>query len=356
MVAPVTNLGFVNTDVRAFDGYGYSYSRYYERQNRHVQKKPFDLVLPYTFESAHVVDWRRSAVPFVLPGTPMDAQGFPSYALPNFAPLLNSSYERLRGKLYDKVGAGVNFAESNQSVSMISSTATTLARSFLAVKRGQFGVAAEALRMKFIPKGVSPLKSAGNNFLEFHFGWKPLLKDIHDGLEVLVDPVKSFACERASVFEQVELKGSITSGSTFTWGSRGVAFAKQGCRVKTFRPGPTQTLHQWGLDNPLLIAWELVPFSFVIDWFVNVGDVLSSLTDFAGMTLVDQYRTYGTKLTFSNSTIQAGGIWYASSQMKVVKVYRVASLSGVELEVRKIKPPSITRATTAISLLLQGFK
>jgi hypothetical protein len=28
--------------------------------------------------------------------------------------------------------------------------------------------------------------------------------------------------------------------------------------------------------DPWITAWELVPFSFVADWFVNVGDVLSA--------------------------------------------------------------------------------
>jgi hypothetical protein len=209
--------------------------------------------------------------------------------------------------------------------------------------------------MKFIPKGVSPLKSAGNNWLEFHFGWTPLIKDIYDGLEVLVSPVKSFAYERAGVREAFEKKGFIDGSVTLSWRSSGYTYATQGCRINTFRPGPSQTLHQWGLDNPLLIAWELVPFSFVVDWFVNVGDVLSSLTDFAGMTLEDVFCSYGAKFHYSETKV-AGEFWSTQGQQDVVRCYRSTTLSGVNLEVRKIKPPSISRATTAISLLLQGLK
>jgi len=29
--------------------------------------------------------------------------------------------------------------------------------------------------------------------------------------------------------------------------------------------------------NPASLAWELMPYSFVIDWWFNVGDVLASL-------------------------------------------------------------------------------
>lgn len=32
----------------------------------------------------------------------------------------------------------------------------------------------------------------------------------------------------------------------------------------------------WGIDQPLESAWELIPFSFIIDWFFSVGDTISS--------------------------------------------------------------------------------
>jgi hypothetical protein len=37
-----------------------------------------------------------------------------------------------------------------------------------------------------------------------------------------------------------------------------------------------------GLTNPALVAWELVPFSFVVDWALPIGDWLSSLDAMLG--------------------------------------------------------------------------
>lgn len=34
---------------------------------------------------------------------------------------------------------------------------------------------------------------------------------------------------------------------------------------------------RFGLLNPLEVIWELVPFSFVADWFLPIGDYLSAL-------------------------------------------------------------------------------
>jgi hypothetical protein len=40
-----------------------------------------------------------------------------------------------------------------------------------------------------------------------------------------------------------------------------------------------------GISNPALVAWELVPFSFVADWFVPVGDWLKQLDALLGLTV-----------------------------------------------------------------------
>lgn len=50
-----------------------------------------------------------------------------------------------------------------------------------------------------------------------------------------------------------------------------------------------------GLLNPLAVLWELVPLSFVLDWFVPVGRYLSSLDAMAGTSLLG--RTLSTRET-----------------------------------------------------------
>lgn len=38
----------------------------------------------------------------------------------------------------------------------------------------------------------------------------------------------------------------------------------------------------WGLDQPIETLWELTPFSFIADWFWNIGQTISSFTPTAG--------------------------------------------------------------------------
>jgi hypothetical protein len=61
----------------------------------------------------------------------------------------------------------------------------------------------------------------------------------------------------------------------------------------TYRPSSDviSLLSNLGLINPLSVAWEVVPFSFVIDWFIPVNKWLNSLTADAGLELLDLSET-----------------------------------------------------------------
>lgn len=40
-----------------------------------------------------------------------------------------------------------------------------------------------------------------------------------------------------------------------------------------------------GLDNPLKVVWEAIPYSFVVDWFLNIGGTLATLGTFQDETI-----------------------------------------------------------------------
>jgi hypothetical protein len=58
---------------------------------------------------------------------------------------------------------------------------------------------------------------------------------------------------------------------------------------------------QAGLLNPVEIAWELVPYSFIVDWFVPIGNCLSALSASAGLTLGSTSQLH----TFYKGTFEA---------------------------------------------------
>lgn len=81
-------------------------------------------------------------------------------------------------------------------------------------------------------------------------------------------------------------QGTVGSG---TWGysrvSRGVhtARVKLRCRIDN---DAVAAFQQMGLVNPALVAWELVPYSFVFDWFISVGDWLTAVSALQGLEVI----------------------------------------------------------------------
>jgi hypothetical protein len=58
-----------------------------------------------------------------------------------------------------------------------------------------------------------------------------------------------------------------------------------------FNPEVTDLLAQTGFTNPANVIWELVPFSFVVDWFIRIGDYLNACTKLDNLTVTSVSRT-----------------------------------------------------------------
>jgi hypothetical protein len=55
------------------------------------------------------------------------------------------------------------------------------------------------------------------------------------------------------------------------------------------------TLDELGFTDPFTLAWELLPLSFVVDWIVNVGQVLQSLFEFRQWSVIKGIRSLRTQ-------------------------------------------------------------
>jgi hypothetical protein len=161
------------------------------------------------------------------------------------------------------------------------------------LKRGRFGAAASALGLK-LPKGFKGKgKSLGDLWLEFHFGWNPLLMDIYGGMDLISKPLSSDGPVRGRgrakevlhdkrVFD---FNNGTQHNEKFVSGS---FIARAELRGKTDLSNPNLDLLQnLGLLNPVSIAWELFPFSFLVDHVVGIGDFLNSFSDELGWDVSD---------------------------------------------------------------------
>jgi hypothetical protein len=180
---------------------------------------------------------------------------------------------------------GADVIEGRKTLNMIAGATTTALRAYKAARSGQWGQLAPIL-------GVDkPTKTAANNWLAWQYGWKPLLGTVHDGFEILRDGFRS----GVPVY-WAKGNGRDTEVWKTPLGTSGFREVKMNvaCRSKVcyaIGNATTDLIDGMGLLNPLSVAWEAVPFSFVLDWFIPVGNVLSALTATAGLEYKDGYQS-----------------------------------------------------------------
>lgn len=197
-----------------------------------------------------------------------------------------------------KILSLVALAEMEKTVSLIGDTAYTLGRAYRKAKAGDLRGAREALhsslRARNIPfkepKRFTPssgsLDSTSKRWLELRYGWGPLYYDTVGAAEALAASenfvprqTARAGLERSSRQEWTEGPYSPLSRSNqgaynfrFTqvdnWTIRGYCL---------YDADPIQQrLGNSGLFNVLSTGWELIPFSFVVDWFVQIGDYIAA--------------------------------------------------------------------------------
>lgn len=190
-----------------------------------------------------------------------------------------------------KINLGVTLAEMKRTVSMVQSTLVTLLAVYRAVRRGNFATAYGLLT------GGRTLdrtfQSPQQFWLAMQYGWFPLIDDIYGGVQLVNN---GFRDKNALFNVSRTITQNLDTGAFFTTGRSDLVItgsAKSGVKVKFWGcvTGDVARLSSLGLTNPLEIAWELTPYSFVLDWLVPVGAWLSTLDATLGVAFVAGCRT-----------------------------------------------------------------
>jgi hypothetical protein len=131
----------------------------------------------------------------------------------------------------------------------------------------------------------------GGVWLEYSYGWKPLVEDIYRAVNVMQQPFphKVIRGKAQGRFETVvpTHNNYAWTDTTYKWHLRLLLQLK--VSVSSWFAWKANEL---GLTNPLSVAWEVVPFSFVVDWFLPIGKYLQSLTDFVGLNQEESFNTW----------------------------------------------------------------
>lgn len=290
----------------------------------------------------------------------------------------NKAIQRLNAQMSEiKSNLAQLFAERKQVANLIASTAERLVYAARALKRGDLymlygalGLNSGGISVREIKRinSTDPARRLAVHWLEYQYGWKPLLQDVWGISELLSSRIM-----RDQGLSKLVATASASARRPFTHeadGYAGILTDSSHYRIVswvTLDNEATNALAETGISNPGLLAWELLPYSFVIDWFLPVGNYLASMTAHdgfyfkrgtvgikrSGSCMKDFSRTI--KIRNVSTTTQKGFSWF--------KEFAYSRRTSHQFE--NLHPPSIrsplggeplTRFVTAWSLLRVLFK
>lgn len=392
---PITNqVSRIRTNNK--DGLG----SYYIRQDRTKQVKPYNL--PAAYLSHHIVVYQAKlfgtsttysglANAGAVKGFGVPGPDVPTRWDGNRQRAVNEAFSKFRSSIHEEAMLAVNYQERQRSATMMRNRLMQILEFTRALARRDLKGVCESLRIRpeqvpasqrrevfrigSVRRGTRAIvlkkekkqkyqgsKGYANAWLEYHFGWDPLVKDIHACVEILQKPLPDHMVTVSGPKVRNEYSDRRLQNPLSAYASYQVREENVWVRGKigsqfVITNSDIYLANRLGLVNPASIAWELVPFSFVIDWFFTLNDFLAQWTDFAGLSLNNSWWSW-------TMVVEAGryeehyvrlpketfGMEIAGSS---VHSQRIMGLPTVTLALRPPKRVSVVRAATAIALLVQ---
>lgn len=296
--------------------------RYYLSKPDPIKRpRPDDLfanATPWVVHSARTV-YHQSTYSQVVPGYNQLFSGPSSYwgqfqapPYPMLADLTDFALVdlKLRLRIKDqKVDLLAAAAEAGKVADMLFGAAKDLLEAFSKLKRGYPKVAVR--RLLSDPKTRAD-RAVAKRWLEWQWGFLPVLADIYGAAEALATRMNEgmyiYTTARDTVAKGWSPSGPVTGSGVWT--------RKYKARAR-FKVSSAQLmqLSSLGVTNPLASLYQIIPWSFALDWISNTGDIIEGLDALVGIPEVLVQRGCGTDASIGYVLVPMGG--GASSYEKV---------------------------------------
>jgi hypothetical protein len=263
-----------------------------------------------------------------------------------------------------KINLGVAFAERKRTARYVADQFGRIISSVRNLKKGRIRRAMSDLGLR--SKASQPRGSNWpEKWLEMQYAARPLYSDIFGAVEAL--------SKRDQRDWRVTAKGSARRDIVVQRNPQGSGLGRylgtlNGVHSVMYRIDALPqndlavALSSVGVINPALIAWELVPFSFVVDWAIPIGAYLESLDAYAGYGqcyVVKSERKEGNwkgvgtgQWPWPPTSSQNGAVNNFTESKRVFSLVRTVTTSKPLPAMPRVKDPrSLSHLATTLSLL-----
>jgi hypothetical protein len=272
-----------------------------------------------------------------------------------------------------KVNLSVAYAERKETAELFENTIKRISSGVRAFRRNNSSDVWKSVKLEgtsITKNGRKRWHKVPDHWLEMQYGWNPLMADVQGACKELqhnltagqrllatYDGKANYSYEKrwtkSGPFTQIgqhvtdKVKQSIAFGLTYAQTNPLVS-----------------SLARLGITNPAEVIWERIPYSFVVDWFLPIGNWLSEFDADLGFDFYAGSRTEMTRVT-------GVGVPYAINEETDIQWYNDTTAyhfeghsfgrSGLGAPPRvgwpHFKSPiSSTHVANALSLLVGAFR
>jgi hypothetical protein len=253
----------------------------------------------------------------------------PAYDEAKIAYVSNAAIADAKAAIWDAL---TSMAEAQKSAALLADTA----RGLISFARG---LARKA------PRRERELKADWfrQKWLEYRYGWRPLVMEAEDIMAAFNRKVAAgeMVKGRASIGESLNDSSSATVDGSEAWITTTETLeGHRTYRAAAYAKVYNADLARFGLD-PIVTGWEVLTFSFIVDWFLDINSWLQAWSPFSGSQLlaccasvkdeyqVDHERHVEWGRDASPTLAWTEGEWTATTKLVVERYERFPS--GVSL-------------------------
>lgn len=178
-------------------------------------------------------------------------------------------------------------------------------------------------------------KTVSGKYLEAQFGWKPLLQSIYsiadESVNVVLNKIQNFKVQASLPMRDPDVSNFRDIIGIGAQADRYNIEQKQRCSMSIWMEVDEWDPARWSSLNPASIAWELMPYSFVIDWVYDVGGMLRRLE--TALIYGKKFKSgYSSELYFYACAFKKSGTFKTSSSSIVIDGVLSASIRSARFQ------------------------